>query len=164
MATGYYQSPIGWVEISGSIEAVTSLNFVDQCRRDVVTNACIEEALRQVAAYFQGTRQHFDLPVVFHGTPFQQLVWRELTKIPYGKTVSYKDVAQSLGRPRAVRAVGAANGKNPISIIAACHRVIGSDGNLVGYGGGLWRKKWLLEHEGFPLNRGDRKGDGHAVR
>ena len=151
MGTGYFKSPIGWVEIVATSEAVCALKFVERCRRDVFTNACIDGALKQVTAYFQGTRRHFDLPLFFRGTPFQQRVWRQLLQIPFGKTVSYKDIAQAVGRPRAVRAVGAANGKNPVSIIAACHRVIGSDGSLTGYGGGLWRKKWLLEHEGVTL-------------
>lgn len=91
------------------------------------------------------------VPIVLGGTEFQRRVWRELTTIPFGRTASYQDVARAIGRPQAVRAVGAANGRNPISIIVPCHRVVGSDGRLTGYGGGLWRKEWLLKHEGAVL-------------
>ncbi|MBN1937224.1 MAG: methylated-DNA--[protein]-cysteine S-methyltransferase [Anaerolineae bacterium] len=111
----------------------------------------IEMALVQLDEYFSGVRRVFDLPLGLHGTEFQQRVWRQLLEIPYGQTASYAEVARALGNPQAVRAVGLANGKNPISIIVPCHRVIGSDGNLVGYGGGLWRKEWLLKHEGCLL-------------
>jgi AraC family transcriptional regulator, regulatory protein of adaptative response / methylated-DNA-[protein]-cysteine methyltransferase len=101
----------------------------------------------QLKDYFEGKRKEFDLPLVLPGTAFQQRVWAELQRIPIGKTRSYKEQAQNLGNPKAVRAVARANGDNRISIIIPCHRVIGSDGELTGYGGGLWRKKWLLAHE-----------------
>jgi methylated-DNA-[protein]-cysteine S-methyltransferase len=105
-------------------------------------------AVRQLAEYFAGQRRHFDLPLALRGTPFQEQVWQALTEIPYGATWSYGQLAERIGNPRAVRAVGLANGRNPISILVPCHRVIGADGSLTGYGGGLERKRWLLAHEG----------------
>jgi len=102
---------------------------------------------QQLSEYFEGSRKEFTLPLVTPGTPFQQLVWKELTKIPYGTTRSYYEQSVALGKPESIRAVANANGMNRISIIIPCHRVIGSDGNLTGYGGGLKRKKWLLNHE-----------------
>lgn len=107
----------------------------------------LRTAARQLKEYFAGTRREFDLPLHPAGTPFQLEVWGALLGIPYGETVSYADIARRIGRPRAVRAVGAANGANPLSIIVPCHRVIGSHGDLVGYGGGLPLKRWLLTHE-----------------
>lgn len=106
-------------------------------------------ATRQLAEYFAGQRRHFDLPLALRGTAFQERVWQALTEIPYGATWSYGRLAERIGNPRAVRAVGLANGRNPISILVPCHRVIGADGSLTGYGGGLERKQWLLAHEGL---------------
>lgn len=107
----------------------------------------LRAARRQFEEYFAGNRQQFELPLHPSGTPFQLEVWGALLAIPYGETVSYTDIARRIGRPRAVRAVGAANGANPLAIIVPCHRVIGSHGDLVGYGGGLPIKRWLLAHE-----------------
>ncbi|MGH8215166.1 MAG: methylated-DNA--[protein]-cysteine S-methyltransferase [Rhodanobacteraceae bacterium] len=107
----------------------------------------LHAAARELEEYFTGTRQQFDVPLHPSGTPFQLEVWGALLTIPYGETVSYADIAQRIGRPRAVRAVGAANGANPLAIIVPCHRVIGSHGDLTGYGGGLPAKRWLLAHE-----------------
>ena len=104
--------------------------------------------IRQLGEYFAGERTAFDLPLSLHGTPFQRRVWEELTRIPYGETVSYGELAERIGRPSASRAVGLANGKNPVGIIVPCHRVVGSGGDLTGYGGGLDRKRRLLELEG----------------
>src|SRR5664279_2896526 len=115
------------------------------------------EAVRQLRAYFAGQLRRFDLPLDMEGTPFQLRVWRELERIPYGETRSYRQIAAAIGAPRAVRAVGAANGANPIPIVVPCHRVIGASGKLVGYGGGLPLKKRLLELEGaraLPLPLG----------
>jgi methylated-DNA-[protein]-cysteine S-methyltransferase len=105
------------------------------------------ETIRQLGEYFAGHRQNFELPLEFRGTDFQRQVWVTLLEIPFGETRSYLDVARKLGNPEAVRAVGAANGRNPISIIAPCHRVIGTSGSLTGFGGGLEAKAWLLAHE-----------------
>lgn len=144
---GYHESPIGLVEIGCNDSAVVLLNFAQSRRYETASNPLLTHALEQVSDYFAGLRRTFELPLSLPGTPFQQKVWRHLLKIPFGETRSYKEIARAIDRPLAVRAVGAANGRNPISIIVPCHRVIGSDGQLAGYGGGLWRKKHLLEHE-----------------
>ena len=107
----------------------------------------IIQCIEQLIQYFNGERRFFELPLNQEGTPFQKQVWNELASIPFGKTISYLELAIKMGDPKATRAVAAANGKNNIAIIIPCHRVIGADKTLVGYGGGLWRKKWLLEHE-----------------
>ena len=112
----------------------------------------LADAARQLADYFAGTRRAFDLPLAPRGTGFQQVVWRALLAIPYGETCSYGELARAIGRPAASRAVGAANGRNPIAIVIPCHRVIGADGSMTGYGGGLPTKKWLLAHEGVPTD------------
>lgn len=154
---GYYDSPIGLIRVGGTAEAVTSILFVDERQSVAVSTPLIETALAQLDEYFSppgpmvGSRRCFDLPLDLRGTPFQQRVWRQLLEIPYGQTVSYADVARALDDPKAVRAVGVANSKNPVAIVVPCHRVIGSDGSLTGYGGGLWRKEWLLKHEGCML-------------
>jgi methylated-DNA-[protein]-cysteine S-methyltransferase len=108
----------------------------------------LDAARLQLTEYFAGARTHFDLPLDLQGTPFQRRVWTALGEIPFGQTVSYVELARRTGDVKAVRAVGAANGRNPIPIIVPCHRVIGANGSLVGFGGGLERKQWLLEHEG----------------
>lgn len=108
----------------------------------------------QLAEYFAGQRREFDVDLAFSGTPFQRTVWQELRRIPYGETVSYRELAERIGRPTAARAVGLANGRNPVSIIVPCHRVIGSAGGLTGYGGGLDRKRHLLEFERGPVGSG----------
>jgi O-6-methylguanine DNA methyltransferase len=108
-------------------------------------------AIAQVLEYLEGKRRAFELALDLRGTPFQRAVWATLLAIPYGETRTYADVARAIGHPRAVRAVGAANGANPIALVVPCHRVIGSDGSLTGYGGGIDRKRWLLRHEGVLL-------------
>lgn len=143
----YMQSPVEYIEIQANDERIEYINFVQEKRYKERPNAILQEAIKQLEEYFQGTRKHFDLPLEISGTPFQKQVWKELTKIPYGKTLSYGEIAKNIDNPKASRAVGNANNKNKISIVIPCHRVIGSKGNLVGFGGGLWRKKWLLEHE-----------------
>jgi len=107
----------------------------------------LKAGVKQIDEYFKGNRSKFLLNLDPAGTKFQRSVWRQLEKIPFGEVVSYGQIAEAIGNPRACRAVGNANGKNPISIIIPCHRVIGSDGRLTGYGGGLWRKEWLIKHE-----------------
>jgi methylated-DNA-[protein]-cysteine S-methyltransferase len=144
----YYQSPIGLVEIAGTDAALMGLNFVEaRPRKPADEPPVLRDALRQIDEYFLGRRTEFSVPLKTEGTTFQEDVWRALRGIGYGMTASYQDIARTIGRPDAVRAVGAANGANPISIIIPCHRVIGKDGRLTGYGGGLWRKQWLLQHE-----------------
>ena len=107
----------------------------------------IKNCIRQLDEYFAGKRKDFELPVTQYGTEFQKRVWNELLQIPYGKTISYHELSKRIGNVKAIRAVGACNGSNKICIIVPCHRVIGSNGDLTGYGGDLWRKKWLLQHE-----------------
>jgi O-6-methylguanine DNA methyltransferase len=147
----YYRSPLGLIEIIADQQAILGSNFVDGKRLDEDATPLLERACQQFQEYFAGEREVFDLPLSFEGTPFQRSVWQEVLAIPYGRTVSYSQVAVAIGKPKAVRPVGTANGRNPLSIIVPCHRVIGSDGSLSGYGGGLWRKEWLLDHErGHP--------------
>ncbi len=144
----YLDSPIGVLEVRGGAEGVSEVRFVEQQASKVGKLAdCLRQAREQLNEYFLGVRQSFDLPLNLKGTAFQVQVWRGLERIPYARVVSYRDLAESVGRPRAFRAVGQANHRNPIPIIIPCHRVIGSDGSMTGYGSGVWRKKWLLEHE-----------------
>ncbi|HEX5073371.1 MAG TPA: methylated-DNA--[protein]-cysteine S-methyltransferase [Gemmatimonadaceae bacterium] len=121
--------------------------WVDRCG----TDSLIDEARRQLVAYFAGRLRTFDLPLAPNGTDFQRRVWSALREIPFGTTISYAELARRVSNSAAVRAVGAANGRNPIPIIVPCHRVIGSDGSLTGFGGGLHRKQWLLRHEGGQI-------------
>jgi methylated-DNA-[protein]-cysteine S-methyltransferase len=148
--TAYYQSPIGLIEIVASDQAIKSVYFVEAERAapSAELPPLLAEGLAQLAAYFQGERQEFSIPLEPDGTGFQKQVWQQLLTVPYGRTASYMDIAKAIGNEKSVRAVGLANGQNPISIIIPCHRIIGSDGSLTGYGGGLWRKEWLLKHEG----------------
>ena len=144
----YFKSPVGTVKISGGNGGIQSVVFSDE---DLMTSINIPDSLKpcliQLEEYFTGTRKDFNLKLNPNGTDFQNRVWNELKKIPYGKTRSYMEQTKQLGDIKAIRAVASANGKNPISIIIPCHRVIGNDGSLTGYAGGIWRKKWLLEHE-----------------
>ncbi len=146
MYIDYFQSPIGTIELAANDKALISLVFKD-CSTPAHRHSILENAKHQLAEYFSGTRKSFDLPLAAPGTQFQQQVWHQLTSIPFGETRSYRDIAVSLKNPEAVRAVGSANGRNPISIIVPCHRVIGSNGALTGYAWGVERKAWLLEHE-----------------
>ncbi len=117
----------------------------------------LADARGQIEEYLRGERRVFDLPLALEGTPFQRRVWEELCRVPFGETASYRDIADRIGAPSAVRAVGLANGANPIAIIVPCHRVIGSDGRLTGYGGGLPNKRWLLDHEARVAGRPPRE-------
>ncbi len=156
--TGYdiIDSPVGRLLLTGTLRALTGLYMLDAGEHSATVRpgwtrraGGFPEAAAQLDGYFAGERTEFDVPLAPAGTPFQLAVWAELTRIPYGKTVSYGEVAAALGKsPLASRAVGLANGRNPISIIVPCHRVIGADGSLTGYGWGLDRKEWLLRHEG----------------
>ncbi|RPI76326.1 MAG: methylated-DNA--[protein]-cysteine S-methyltransferase [Desulfobacteraceae bacterium] len=119
----------------------------------------LKSGLIQLKEYFRGQRKEFDLPLNLRGTPFQKKAWRTLLKVPYGQTCSYRDLAIAVGKPKATRAIGGANHRNPIPIIVPCHRVIGAKGALTGYGGGLWRKQWLLEHEKKHFTRIARRNE-----
>jgi len=147
---GYYNSPIGWIEIIEDGNSVTYLRFLDQIEHidhEAKNSRLISIVISQLEEYFNNKRRVFDLPVHISGTDFQEKVWKQLLQIPYGTYKTYGKIATELGTKKCVRAVGNANGKNPIAIIVPCHRVIGENNKLVGYAGGLWRKKWLLEHE-----------------
>ena len=149
---GHVESPIGTVEIGVLAECVTILEFVDRPRQTAAHEShVLHMAMEQVKAYFESRLKTFDLPLDMVGTPFQQSVWQALLDVPFGRTASYQQIADAVGNPKAVRAVGAANGQNPVSIIVPCHRIIGKNGSLTGYGGGIWRKEWLLRHEGVLL-------------
>ncbi|MBK7106570.1 MAG: methylated-DNA--[protein]-cysteine S-methyltransferase [Ignavibacteriae bacterium] len=145
----YIKSPIGQIKLSAEENFITSILFVfDDTEMEAENvNPVLTQCKKELAEYFIGKRNEFTIPIKQEGTEFQQKVWNELLKIPYAKTVSYNFIAESLGDKKSIRAVGVTNGKNQISIIVPCHRVIGSDGSLTGYAGGLWRKKWLLNHE-----------------
>jgi methylated-DNA-[protein]-cysteine S-methyltransferase len=159
----YVSSPIGRLMLTSDGTALTGLYMnlyrnkptkLPDLNGDWVQNATIDPlpvTARQLNEYFAGKRREFDLPLRMHGTEFQQSVWRELSKIPFGETRSYGQLAKRLGNPNGSRAVGLANGRNPIAVIVPCHRVIGADGSLTGFGGGIDRKEWLLTHEGHPV-------------
>jgi len=160
-------SPVGPLTLVAAGRALIGL-YMDQQRHRPPAEAFGEpyctpftEAIRQLEEYFAGHRTEFDLPITLGGTPFQRTVWAALRKIPYGETVTYGQLAERIGRPRAVRAVGLANGRNPIGIIVPCHRVVGATGGLTGYGGGLERKQHLLNVE----RRGvERRGADQRIR
>ncbi len=146
--TTYYKTPIGTAEIVGNEDGIQSISVLDE-EKESSDNIpeCLKNCVIQLDEYFSGERKDFDLKLNPKGTNFQQSVWKELNNIPYGKTRTYMEQTKQIGDPKAIRAVASANGKNPIWIVIPCHRVIGSDGSLTGYAGGIWRKKWLLEHE-----------------
>ncbi len=153
--TTYYdtiQSPIGDLMLVSDGKALTGLymnNEKHAARRAMAIRdkKMLKHPREQLQAYLAGELREFGLALAAEGTPFQQRVWRALCDIPYGETISYGELARRIGQPKAARAVGLANGQNPISIVVPCHRVIGADGSLTGYGGGLARKRWLLAHE-----------------
>lgn len=158
----YYNSPIGALEIRSTGSAISDVLFVNSWKGAKVNeeelsfvkpkSAIIKTCIKQLDEYFAGKRTEFNFHISQVGTEFQQQVWAELCNIPYGRTISYLELSKRIGNVKAIRAVGTANGNNSICIIVPCHRVIGSDGELVGYGGDLWRKKWLLEHENKVAN------------
>ena len=158
----YYQSPLGVLEIRSMGSTISDVLFVNSWKGAKINESeisfikpkstIIKTCIKQLDEYFAGTRTEFTMHTSQIGTEFQQMVWAELSKIPYGRTISYFELSKRIGNVKAIRAVGTANGNNSICIIIPCHRVIGINGELVGYGGDLWRKKWLLEHEGKIAN------------
>jgi methylated-DNA-[protein]-cysteine S-methyltransferase len=149
----YYQSPVGLLRISGTEHYISEIHFLDHLEeQDTVQptkqiTPILIQCVEQLIQYFHGERRRFEFPVHQRGTEFQGKVWDELIGIPFGKTISYLEMARRLGDPKCIRAAASANGKNNVAIVVPCHRVIGSNRELIGYGGGLWRKKWLLDHE-----------------
>jgi methylated-DNA-[protein]-cysteine S-methyltransferase len=148
----YIDTPLGELELTSSNDFLVSALFVKTeknllSKQPVLHSAINEEAKKQLNAYFKKELTQFKLPINPAGTSFQKMVWSELVKIPFGTAISYLTLAKKLGDPNSIRAAASANGKNPITIIIPCHRVIGSDGKLVGYSGDLWRKEWLINHE-----------------
>ncbi len=148
MATAYISTPLGSAKLEGDENGLTAVTVLerDKSESKIIPEALVDAAY-QLNEYFEGERQNFDLLINPEGTEFQKKVWTSLLEIPYGKTMSYLELSKKLGDVKAIRAVASANGKNPLWIIIPCHRVIGSDGSLTGYAGGLHRKKWLLNHE-----------------
>ncbi len=144
----YYQSPVGWLEIKISERYLLGISFVYECKESsrhlpITARMCID----QITEYFDGKRKDFEVPIFPSGSTFQIRVWDELMKIPFGETISYLELAKRIGDEKSIRAAGHASGLNPIAIIIPCHRVIGSDGSLTGYSGGLKNKQLLLDHE-----------------
>jgi methylated-DNA-[protein]-cysteine S-methyltransferase len=150
--TSYHLSPLGTLEIKASDTHILSVLFVERISLEK-PNELTKQCIGQLEEFFNKKRTKFELPLHLEGTEFQQKIWGALQTIPFGRTISYKDLALKTGKAGSVRAVGAANGQNQLLIVIPCHRVIGSDGNLVGYAGELWRKKWLLDFE-----QGDKNG------
>lgn len=146
----HLDTPLGKMQITANHQAVQAIHFVDNVHQ-VNTNAMTDLAKQQLRDYFSGDLEAFDMPMDPRGTVFQKQVWRALSTINYGETCSYSDIADRINNPKAVRAVGSANGKNPMTIVVPCHRVIGANGTLTGYASGVERKAWLLNHESNSL-------------
>ena len=147
MEIAFINTPLGTAKIKGDENGVSVISILQEGEITKKIPLELQEAVKQLGEYFNGTRNEFTFQTNPKGTDFQKKVWQELLQIPYGKTTSYLELSKKLGDVKAIRAVASANGKNPLWIVVPCHRVIGSDGSLTGYAGGLWRKQWLLEHE-----------------
>ena len=147
METAYVKTPLGTAKIIGDADGIAVISILSEGDISKKIPAVLKESVKQLNEYFDGKRNDFTFKMNPAGTDFQKKVWDELLKIPFGKTISYMDLSKKIGDVKAIRAVASANGKNPLWIVVPCHRVIGTDGSLTGYAGGLWRKKWLIEHE-----------------
>ena len=147
MEIAYIKTPLGIATIIGDENGISVISVSDEGEISIIIPTVLQDAVLQLNDYFEGKRNDFNFKLNPKGTEFQQRVWKGLLEIPFGKTCSYMDLSKKLGDVKAIRAVASANGKNPLWIVVPCHRVIGTDGSLTGYAGGLWRKKWLLEHE-----------------
>jgi len=148
METAFIKTPLGITKITGDESGISVISILnDETEISPQIPEILQETVHQLHDYFEGNRQDFTFKLNPSGTDFQQRVWQELLKIPFGKTMSYLELSKKLGDVKAIRAVASANGKNPLWIVVPCHRVIGTNGSLTGYAGGLWRKKWLIEHE-----------------
>ena len=153
MESCFISTPIGIAKIEGDEEGVAVISILETNQISTSIPPLLVEAVQQIEEYFLERRNQFSFKINPKGTDFQLKVWKELLNIPYGKTISYLELSKKLGDVKAIRAVASANGKNPLWIVVPCHRVIGTDGSLTGYAGGLWRKKWLLEHESPTLQQ-----------
>jgi methylated-DNA-[protein]-cysteine S-methyltransferase len=151
--SAYYSSPVGDLLIESEGDAIITVNFLKDSKKEEVRTAVIDQCIEELNEYFFKGRKFFTVELNLVGSVFQKKVWTELLTIPYGKTTSYEEVAIRVGDIKSIRAVGLANGQNPIAIIVPCHRVIGKNGDLVGYGGGMDNKEWLLHHEGSLLKQ-----------
>lgn len=147
LGCSHLKTPLGWMQIEADHTAITGVRFIDTPDDNRPENAVSQAGKAQLAAWFKRERTDFDLPLAPKGTDFQQAAWKALQRIPFGETRCYAQQADLIGRPSAIRAVGAANGANPIAVVVPCHRVIGKNGSLTGYAGGLERKEWLLAFE-----------------
>ncbi|MEO6456439.1 MAG: methylated-DNA--[protein]-cysteine S-methyltransferase [Ginsengibacter sp.] len=160
--TAYYSSPIGTMfikSVDNTIEEISFINTlkglkIDEDKIDLTikSSSLIQKCIQQLKEYFEGKRKQFELAINQNGTDFQKKVWNDLLHIPFGNTISYLELSRRIGNVKAIRAVGTCNGSNKLCIVVPCHRVIGIKGDLIGYGGDLWRKKWLLEHEAKYAN------------
>ncbi|MBT1702995.1 methylated-DNA--[protein]-cysteine S-methyltransferase [Chryseosolibacter indicus] len=148
IGNAYYASPVGDLWIQSEDNKITTVNFLKKEKQEELITPVIEQCMRELEEYFYSGRKFFTVELKLQGSPFQLSVWNELLTIPYGKTISYLELALRIGDINSIRAVGLANGQNTIAIIVPCHRVIGKKGDLIGYGGGLDKKEWLLLHEG----------------
>lgn len=147
MEIAYIKTPLGIAKIMGDENGISVISILEDGTTSVTISTILQQAVSQLNDYFEGKKTEFTFKLNPSGTEFQQKVWKGLLEIPFGKTISYLELSKKLGDVKAIRAVASANGKNPLWIVVPCHRVIGTDGSLTGYAGGLWRKKWLLEHE-----------------
>lgn len=154
MNIAHYHSPIGIVKVEETAGLISSISVLDEEVEILEPQSEVSKlAVQQLHEYFAGKRSTFDFPFQQAGTPFQQQVWQQLSKVEYGKTQSYLQLSNNFGNPLAIRAIASANGKNKLWIVVPCHRIIGKNGELTGYAGGLWRKKWLLQHEAIVIGK-----------
>ncbi len=147
MKTTVINSPLGFIKIEGNDDGIFSLNFTESTSQSIEVPSALQNAVTQIQEYFDGTRKDFTIKIAPQGTDFQRKVWNLLQQVQHGKTISYSQLSDQYGDPKAIRAVASANGKNPILIIIPCHRIISKDGGLGGFSAELWRKEWLLHHE-----------------
>ncbi|MEO6522322.1 MAG: methylated-DNA--[protein]-cysteine S-methyltransferase [Mucilaginibacter sp.] len=158
MSSILHQTPLGTARITETGGFISAISILDNNPdEEQTTSPVLKQATKQLDEYFAGTRKEFDFPIKQQGTDFQQMVWNELMNIGYAKTISYTQQSERMKNPLAIRAIAAANGKNNLWVVVPCHRVIGASGDLTGYAGGLWRKKWLLEHEAKVAGVGQTK-------
>lgn len=158
MPTAYFKTPVGIARITEEDGYITSISIRDEAYEiEPAPTQLLQTAINQLNEYFAGTRREFSIPIKQPGSDFQQEVWNELTKIPYGTTITYTQQSNQMNNPLAIRAIAAANGRNNLWVVVPCHRVVGANGSLTGYAGGIWRKKWLLEHEAKVMGVGQTK-------